>query len=222
VILMVNIEEKLSSEKFQKAAMYTIFGFFLLIVIIPTIFVFGAVITEWQTVYLWVFNDPIIGDARYRYMTLALTRSFQISIVVTIIDILIGLPMALILARSEFRFKSYIDTLIDLPMAVPTSALGFSIFLFWGTSFGLSGLLGLETGLVSLGPMLIILAHIAFTYPFIVRSLKAVIEEVDRRIEYAARTLGARSFTVFRTISIFKYDSCNNFCATISCHKNIK
>ncbi len=202
MILMVNIEEKLSSENFQKAAMYIILGFFLLIVIVPTIFVFGAVITEWQTVYLWVFNDPIIGDARYRYMTLALTRSFQISIIVTIIDILIGLPMALILARSEFRFKSYIDTLIDLPMAVPTSALGFSIFLFWGTSFGLSGLLGLETGLVSLGPMLIILAHIAFTYPFIVRSLKAVIEEVDRRIEYAARTLGARSFTVFRTITL--------------------
>ncbi|MGQ4914945.1 MAG: ABC transporter permease [Candidatus Asgardarchaeia archaeon] len=199
---MPNLEKTLSSPKFQKLAVYAVLGFFAIFIIIPTLFVFSAVFMNWDTVVVWVFNDPIIGDARFQFMQLTLIRSFQIAFIVTIIDIIIGLPMAVILARSDFKFKQYLDTMVDLPMVVPTSALGFSIFLFWGTSSGISGLLGLESGIFSPGPMLIMMAHVAFTYPFIVRSLKAVIEEIDRRLEYAARTLGAPTFTVFRTITL--------------------
>lgn len=196
------IEKTLSSQRFQKLSEYLIIGFFIVVIILPTLFVFSAVFLNWSLIELWVFNDPIIGDARFQFMQLTLIRSFEIAFLVTIIDVLIGLPMAIILARSEFKYKAYLDTLVDLPMVVPTSALGFSIFLFWGTSSGISGLFGLETGIFSPGPMLVIMAHIAFSYPFIVRSMKAVLEEVDKRIEYAARTLGAPSFTVFRTITL--------------------
>lgn len=199
---MRNIEKLLSSNIFLVFSRYVILGFLFVTVLIPAIYVFSAVILEWPTVWEWVFADPIAGDIRWEFIKITLIRSFEIAFIVTIIDIIIGLPMGLILARYNFRGKSFVDTLIDLPMAVPTSALGFSIFLFWGSSGGIAFILGLEKGLFSLGPILVMLAHIAFTYPFIVRSIKAIIESVDLQYEYAARTLGAPTFTVFRTITL--------------------
>ncbi|MFX1428144.1 MAG: ABC transporter permease, partial [Promethearchaeota archaeon] len=92
--------------------------------------------------------------------------------------------------RYNFRGKKILNALVDLPMAVPTSALGFSILLFWG-------LFGVEPGF-----SLIILGHIIFTFPYIVRNMKIVLEKVDTLYEDAARTLGAPGFTVFRTITL--------------------
>jgi thiamine transport system permease protein len=175
--------------------------FFILIIIVPILYIFTFVGTQWNSIYTNLFNHPITGDGQWFDLTTALARSFEIAGIVTVIDVLIGLPMALILARYNFRGKKYIDSLIDLPLAVPTAALGFSIYLFWGTHFGIGGLFGLETGLFSEGPLLIILVHIVFTYPYIVRNLKEVIMRVDQTYEHAAQSLGAPTFTVFRTIT---------------------
>lgn len=175
--------------------------FFILIVIIPILYIFTFVGTEWNSIYLNVFEHPITGNQQWADLTTALIRSFEIATLVVLIDIIIGLPMALILARYNFRGKKYIDTLIDLPLAVPTAALGFSIYLFWGTRWGIGGLFGLEAGLFSEGPLMIMLVHIVFTYPYIVRNLKEVIMRVDRTYEYAAQSLGASKLTVFRTIT---------------------
>ncbi|MFX1479272.1 MAG: ABC transporter permease [Promethearchaeota archaeon] len=96
----------------------------------------------------------------------------------------------MILTRYEFRGKKLLDALVDLPMAVPTSALGFSVLLFWA-------LFGIEPGLT-----LIILGHIVFTFPYIVRNMKIVLEKTATLYEDAARTLGASGITVFRTITL--------------------
>ncbi|MHA1264008.1 MAG: ABC transporter permease [Candidatus Helarchaeota archaeon] len=175
--------------------------FFILIIIVPILYIFTFVGTEWDSIFTNVFSHPISGSEQWFDLTTALLRSFEIAAIVTLIDIIIGLPMALILARYNFRGKKYLDTLIDLPLAVPTAALGFSIYLFWGTQWGLGGLFGLESGLFSEGPLMIILVHIVFTYPYIVRNLKEVIMRVDRTYELAAQSLGASKFTVFRTIT---------------------
>ncbi len=199
--LLQKIEKGLSSR------LARIFGdtftlcFFILIIIVPILYIFTFVGSEWSSIIANVFNHPISGNEQWFDLTAALSRSFQIAGLVTIIDVIIGLPMALILARYNFRGKKYIDTLIDLPLAVPTAALGFSIYLFWGSQWGIGGLLGLESGLFSEGPLMIILVHIVFTYPYIVRNLKEVILRVDRTYEHAAQSLGASKFTVFRTIT---------------------
>ncbi len=197
---VVRIERFLSTKKFRILCDFLTLSFFLVIVAGPTLYVFLTVL-DWSTIHTWVFADPFTGDSRWLVMQRALFMSFQIAAVTTIVDIVIGLPMALILARYQFRFKKFVDTLVDLPMAVPTSALGFSLFLFWGTKGGIAWLLGMEKGLLSRGPLLVILAHVAFSYPYIVRSLKAVIIGIDETYEDAARTLGAPPVTVFRTIT---------------------
>ncbi|MHA1651465.1 MAG: ABC transporter permease [Candidatus Helarchaeota archaeon] len=194
--------EKALSTRFARIFSDTFtLAFFILIIIVPILYIFTFVGTEWNSIYTEIFNHPITGDEQWFDLTAALVRSFEIAAIVTVIDILIGLPMALILARKDFRGKKYIDTLIDLPLAVPTAALGFSIYLFWGTQWGIGGLLGLGGGVFSEGPLMIMLVHIVFTYPYIVRNLKEVIMRVDRTYEQAAQSLGAPPFTVFRTIT---------------------
>lgn len=195
------IEKALSKPVCRKLGDFTTLVFFAIVVLLPTIYVFSFVFIEWDGIFQSIFNDPIAGNIRWEGMQRAILLSFQIAALATIIDIIIGLPVAVILARYEFRGKKFIDTLIDLPLAVPSSALGLSISLFWTTRTGISSLFGWETGLLSEGPLLILLAHIAFTYPYIVRSLSGVIESVDVTYEHAGRTLGAAPFTVFRTIT---------------------
>ena len=197
---IVGIERFLSAEKFRVLSDFLALSFFFIVVAGPTIYVFFTIL-DWSTVHTWVFADPFTGDTRWRVMRQALSLSFQIAAITTLVDVIIGLPMALVLARYQFRFKKFVDTLVDLPMAIPTSALGFSLFLFWGTKGGIAGLLGMERGLLSRGPLMVILAHVAFTYPYIVRSLKAVIISIDETYEDAARTLGASPVTVFRSIT---------------------
>ena len=203
---LVRIERKLSTKRWRYTADVLTFLFFFAIIVGPPLSIFPIVLGNWSEIHSTVFADPFFsevgrGALRWDMIQTALLRSFEISFIVTLLDLLIGLPMAMILARYRFRGKALLDTLVDLPMAVPTAALGFSLYLFWGTGDGIGSLLGITQGLFSRGPMLIILTHVAFSYPYIVRSLKDIIASVDRNLEHAARTLGASSFTVFRTIT---------------------
>ncbi|MFQ6124779.1 MAG: ABC transporter permease [Candidatus Heimdallarchaeota archaeon] len=199
--ILYKLEQRISTKPFSKAADTVTILFFFGFILAPIFGLFATVFLNWETVTKFVFNDKILGNQAWQITLTALKHSFQIAFVVMIIDIIIGLPMALILARYDFRGKEILDSFVDIPMAVPTSALGFSVYLFWGSPDGLANLLGLDKGLLSYGPILIIMAHVVFTYPYIVRSLKAVIQDVDLEIELAARTLGAPQFTVFRTIT---------------------
>ncbi|HME51766.1 MAG TPA: iron ABC transporter permease [Candidatus Lokiarchaeia archaeon] len=200
--MLLKIEKHLSKPGYRKALDAGTIGFFLFLIIGPLFSIIFAVIFNWNGIYTSVFNDPITGNVQGQIMFTALGRSFEIATIATCIDLLLGLPMAFILTRYNFKGRKILDTLVDLPMAVPTSALGFSLYLFWGTNMGLSGLLGLQTGIISPGPMLITFTHVAFTYPFIVRNLKVIFQETSKTYEDAAKTLGAPGFTVFRTVTI--------------------
>ena len=79
---------------------------------------------------------------------------------------------------------------MNVPLIIPTTALGFSLALFWA-SFGAGD---------SMAIVLVILGHISFTYPLVVRNLVGAIEEVNPECEEIAMTLGAKPFRAFRTI----------------------
>ncbi len=130
----------------------------------------------------------------------SIVNAFAIATVVTVIDFIAGLPMAWIMVRKNFRGKQYLDTLIDMPLAIPTAALGFSTALFWAVTPGVDAWGSLS--LVSSPMLLIILLHIVFSYPYMVRSLAAILHEIDVNYEVAAQTLGAPPLTVARTITL--------------------
>ena len=164
--------------------------FFILVIIGPIINIFSTIFLNIPSIYSVVFADDLIGNLKWINILNSLGVSFSIAAITVIIDIFLAFPTSIILTRYNFRGKKILDALVDLPMAVPTSALGFSILLFWGI-FG-----------VNPGMPLIILGHVVFTFPYIVRNMKIVLEKADTLYEDAARTLGASGLTVFRTITL--------------------
>lgn len=174
------------------------FGFtcavFLVIIVVPSIFVVTEIFTEWDLVN-GILNDPDTMSVIWG----AVFNSFSIAFLVTIVDIVVGLPMAWIMVRRDFKGKKWLDTLLDMPLAFPTAVLGISVLMFWGAPEGVSipGL-GLD-----LSPyMMLILLHIIFTYPYMVRSLSAILEQIDPNFETAGMTLGASRWTAVRTITL--------------------
>jgi thiamine transport system permease protein len=171
--------------------------FFLAFVMTPTLFVLTYAFTNWGLIQ----SDVIQNQEIMSQIWTAIANSFEIAAIVTIVDILVGLPMAWILVRKKFKGKELLDTLIDMPLAVPTAALGFSAAIFWGiTPADLTNPLGLK--IVSSPFILILLLHIIFTYPYMVRSLSAILEQIDQTYEIAGQTLGASKLTAVRTITL--------------------
>ncbi len=186
----------IATRSFLKAWYGIVILFFLLLVIVPTLFVLSYAVTGWSDIQANILSRPETLDMIFS----AIKISFIIATIVTIIDFVAGLPMAWLLVRKDFRGKKYIDTLIDMPLAVPTAALGFSTALFWAVTPDLDPFGSLN--LTSSPFLLIILLHIVFSYPYMVRSLAAILHEIDVNYEVAAQTLGAPPLTVARTITL--------------------
>jgi len=176
-----------ASKKILELAFYSIvILFFLLLIFFPTLYIAfrGCPGSEGLCLPSIYLTDE---------MKSALFNSFSIAFIVVILDIIFGIPVAWFIARDKSKAKVYLNFLVDMPLIVPTAALGFSTALFWGAE-GMS--------LITKGFWMIIAVHTAFTYPYIVRTISAAIEEVDINYEIASRTLGASPLTAFRTITL--------------------
>lgn len=191
---MKKFDDLSGNYKVRKAWLTFAMTIFLVVIVIPAIFVVTKIFTEWDLVTN-VLNDP----STMAMIEGAVWNSFSIAFIVTMIDILVGLPMAWIMVRRNFKGKKWLDTLLDIPLAFPTAVLGISVVIFWGAPEGVAipGL-GLD-----LSPyVMMILLHILFTYPYMVRSLSGILEQIDVNFETAAMTLGASKWTAVRTITV--------------------
>ena len=97
------------------------------------------------------------------------------------------------LVRDDFRGKGFINTIIDLPFALPTIVVGIILLALYGPSS--------PVGIHAIATVWAIMLALAFvTLPFVVRSVQPVVKELDREMEEAAASLGAGSLTIFRRI----------------------
>ena len=133
----------------------------------------------------------------------ALQLSMITATVSTIIVVLIGVPLAWVLARPGLRGASLLRALITIPLVLPPVVGGVALF----TVLGRSGLLGRPlyqlTGFAfPFTPYAVILAQIFVALPFLVLSVEGALRAADRRYEEAASTLGARPAIVFRRITL--------------------
>ena len=141
-----------------------------------------------------IFVLTLSGGIRFEPQVLsALATSFEIALVSTAISLVFGIPLAWMLSRSSGTRKHALDSLVDMPLIIPTSALGFSIYLFWGSQYGL--------GILEKGFWLIVALHTTFVFPYVVRTVSAAFDELDKTYETAAHSLGANFLTSFRTVS---------------------
>ncbi|MDR1954497.1 MAG: ABC transporter permease subunit [Candidatus Methanoplasma sp.] len=192
--LFKRINDISNNNRSRKAWFSFVCLIFLILIIIPSVYVILNIFTEWGRVSE-VMDDPVMMSA----ITGALWNSFSIAAIVTVIDILVGIPMAWIFVRKQFKGKKYLDTLMDMPLAFPTAVVGISAVMFWGAPAGID-IPGL--GIVVSPYLMMILLHAIFTFPYMVRSLSAILEQIEPNYETAAMTLSASRFTAVRTITL--------------------
>ncbi|QBF47190.1 ABC transporter permease [Janibacter limosus] len=121
----------------------------------------------------------------------ALLLSLRTSVIATTLCILLGAPLALLLARGRWRGQSALRALVLVPLVLPPVVGGLALL----TTFGRRGLLGehlVAAGLsISYSTTAVVLAQTFVALPFLVLSLEGAVRGLDRRQEEAAATLGA-------------------------------
>lgn len=130
----------------------------------------------------------------------AIILSLKMSLYAMLTNMVFGTLVAWVLVRYEFWGKSIINALVDLPFALPTAVTGISL----ATLYAPNGLLGqhfAKLGIqVAFTPIGIWLALVVVSFPFIVRAVQPVLEELSVEYEEAAAVLGANRLTTFRTV----------------------
>jgi len=131
----------------------------------------------------------------------ALSLSLATATIAAVLALLLGTPLAYLLARRTFRGRRIVDTLVDLPMVLPPAVAGIALLLV----FGRRGLLGvpLEAAGISIvfTPVAVVLAQLFVAAPFYIRSAAAGFAEIDGELEQAAALDGAGDFAVFRHVT---------------------
>ncbi|GEM_PF-1057365 len=179
-----------------------------LIFILVSFMVFAPVFYLFYYTWKWWSYSPYTYDFtegvqyQFFYSTANVNKNFVESLInsilvaaaVTVIDLGVGVPVGFFMARKKIWGINILDTLTNIPLIVPSSALGFAVYLLWGSSKGLY--------LVAPGLWLIILTHTVFTSPYVIRSVHAQLLNYDVSLEEAARVLGANPLKTFTTVTL--------------------
>ena len=123
----------------------------------------------------------------------ALKLTLVVAALVALTNAVTGTIIAWVLVRDEFRGKGFLNSVIDLPFALPTIVAGLVLLAFYGPHSPVGVHLAFTRTAVYLALLFV-------TLPFVVRTVQPVLGELDLEMEEAARSLGADRFTVFRRI----------------------
>jgi len=163
-----------------------------LLVMIPILaIVLKASELSWSDFTAAVFNERAIA---------AYQLTMGASLVAALINLVVGLVVAWVLVRYTFPGKRIFDALVDLPFALPTAVAG----LVYSGLYVPTGWLG--QFLVPLGfygsysRTAVVLVLVFVSFPFVVRTVQPVIEDLDADVEEAAACLGANRFQTFRRV----------------------
>ncbi len=134
----------------------------------------------------------------------ALRVSVVVSLLAAAVSVVLGLPLAWVLARLTFRGRALVRAIVLLPMVLPPVVGGIALFFALGRKglvgralhnwFGLDTLIGTTAGAV--------IAAAFVSMPFFVITAEAGLRQLDPRLESAASTLGAGRWTVLRRITV--------------------
>jgi len=163
----------------------------LLSLVLPTLIV---VIESFDTRRFIAF--PPIGFSFERYLAVihsdiivqSAQLSFLCSLATVSLDLVLGIPAAIALVRGSFRGKGLITSFLLAPIMLPGIVIGIAILIFY-SMFGCSQSIPL-----------MILSHVVFTLPFVIRLTMARMERTNQSLEEAAQNLGASSWQVFRHV----------------------
>lgn len=155
---------------------------FSLLVLIPLSAVVAAAAAGGWDRYFSVLSNPQTWAA----VQLTVTQS----IVVTLVNVVMGTVIAWVLVRDRFWGKSVLNVIIDVPFALPTIVAGLLLLSLYGPNSPI----GLHWAFTERA---VTLALAFVTLPFVIRAVQPVLEELDADVEEAAASLGASRVTIF-------------------------
>ena len=133
----------------------------------------------------------------------AIALSVKVATVAALASLPFGVAMAWLLARRRFPGKALLDALVHLPLVLPPVVMGYALLVLLGTRGPLGAwlhdTLGITLAFRWTGAAL---ACAVMGFPLMVRAIRLSIENVDRRLEQAAATLGAAPWRVFLTVTL--------------------
>ena len=132
------------------------------------------------------FWDAVSSPEAVAALKLTLVASFAVSL----LNAVLGTITAWVLVRDDFRGKTIVNAIIDLPFALPTIVAGLTLLALYGPTSPV----GID---VAFSRTAIVLALMFVTLPFVVRTVQPVLQELDPEIEEAAHSLGASHTRTF-------------------------
>src|SRR5690606_18062739 len=133
----------------------------------------------------------------------AIVLSLKVAVVAALASLPPGVAVAWLLARRRFPGKAVLDALVHLPLVLPPVVTGYALLVMFGNQGPLGrwlhDTLGITLAFRWTGAAL---ACAVMGFPLLVRAIRLSIENVDRRLEQAAATLGAAPWRVFLTVTL--------------------
>ncbi len=167
--------------------------YFIVMVLIPVLVILQDGFRGGWGEFWHQINLPIAAHA--------IRLSLWTSALMAVINAIMGLATAYVLVRFDFPGRKFLNSIVDLPLAIPTLVTGVMLVILYGPQETLGAFLKEKVGLeIIFAPPGIVLALLFVTLPLVVRTVQPVLMQADRTQENAAATLGAGSWTIFRRI----------------------
>jgi sulfate transport system permease protein len=166
-------------------------GLFLLM---PLLAVFVQALAKGIGAYLWAISDPMAWSA--------IKLTLFVAAIAVPLNLVFGVAAAWAIAKFEFRGKSTLITLIDLPFAVSPVIAGLIFILLFGSHGWFGGVLRAHHLRVVFAVPGIVLATIFVTFPFIARELIPVMQAQGKDDEETALSLGATGWQTFWRVTV--------------------
>lgn len=167
--------------------------FYLLFMLILPIICLFVTASETLFVRFWeIATEPVAISAYFVTISMALFAC--------VFNAFFGFILAWVLVRYDFFGKKLVDAAVDLPFALPTAVAGFTLATVYSDQGWIGSLLsnfGIQIIFTRLG---ILIAMIFVSFPFVVRTLQPVLQEIEIELEEAAWSLGASPWQSFRKV----------------------
>jgi len=167
--------------------------YFVMLIVLPILGIYGQSFSAGAHAFVQNVTEPLAWKA--------VVLTVKLALVATAINVLIGSMAGWVLVRYRFPGRRLLSSMVDLPFALPTAVAGLMILLLLGPHSPV-GLLAQRLGTpILFHQPAIVIAMVFVTFPFVIRAVQPLLEELDRSEEEAAYTMGAtRARTFFRVL----------------------
>lgn len=166
--------------------------YFVVLIVLPILGIYSQSLSKGWLPFWESVSDPLAWKA--------VLLTVKLAAIATILNIFIGTMIGWVLTRYRFPGRSLLNSLVDLPFALPTAVGGLMILLLLGPN-SLAGelLSGIGIEVVYHEPAIVI-AMLFVTFPFVIRAIQPLLEEMDKSEEEASYTMGASHARTFISV----------------------